>query len=51
MQTLSMPDCVRLRKDGKNEIYGIKPDIEVNWHENESMYSKGLKIIMNIKAF
>ena len=49
--SVSMPDCVRYRKDGKNEIYGIKPDIEVNWDEKESMYSKGLKIIKNIEAY
>ncbi len=49
--SVSMSDCVRLRKDGKNEIYGINPDIEVNWDENENMYSKGLKIITNIEDY
>jgi len=49
--SVRMPDCVRYRKDGKNEIYGINPDIKVNWDENGSMYSKGLKIIKNIEAY
>lgn len=44
-----MPDCSRYRKDGKNEIYGIEPDIFINWKKNESEYLKGFKVIESIK--
>ncbi|WP_339915832.1 hypothetical protein [Yeosuana marina] len=47
--TVKIPDCVRLRKDGKNEIYGIKPDIYVPWNIKDSKYDKGLKVIQSIE--
>lgn len=49
--SVKMPDCTRFRTDGKNEVYGIKPDVKVRWKRKESMYTKGLKIIKSIEAY
>lgn len=43
-----MPDCIRLRKDGKSEIYGVEPDIKMDWNKNDSKYDKGSMIINSI---
>jgi hypothetical protein len=31
-----MPDCVRFRADGTNEVQGVTPDLAVPWLENDS---------------
>ncbi len=47
--SIKMPDCVRLRADGKNEVYGIKPDIKVNWRRiSDSPSKKGQLVIESI---
>jgi hypothetical protein len=28
-----MPDCARYRRDGTNEVEGVKPDVEIAWSE------------------
>ena len=33
--TLDLPDCVRLRADGTNEVRGIVPDILVGWRNSD----------------
>jgi hypothetical protein len=45
---VQMPDCVRYRKDGKNELEGILPDLSVDLEENEFHYEKGRKVIQSI---
>lgn len=34
--TLSLPDCVRYRRDGSNEVRGIVPDVPVAMRQNDS---------------
>ena len=35
-----MPDCVRYRLDGTNEINGITPDVWVPWRQNDSPFQR-----------
>lgn len=35
-----MPDCVRFRKDGTNEVAGITPDVLIPWRANDSPYQR-----------
>src|SRR5690606_16187901 len=37
---LYMPDCVRYRPDGTNEINGITPDVMVPWRRNDTAVQK-----------
>lgn len=40
---LSLPDCVRLRADGTNEVAGIAPDVLVPWSNADSPYQRVFK--------
>jgi len=40
-----MPDCVRLRKDGSDEVAGVTPDFLVPWAEWESPFTKADKLL------
>jgi hypothetical protein len=42
--TVKMPDCVRLRKDGSNEVSGITPDVLVPWSKHDSAYLRAEKM-------
>jgi C-terminal processing protease CtpA/Prc len=35
-----MPDCVRYRLNGTNEINGITPDVWVPWRQNDSPFQR-----------
>jgi hypothetical protein len=37
---VKMPDCVRLRADGTNEVAGITPDVLIAWRPNDSRYQR-----------
>lgn len=37
---LKLPDCVRLRADGTNEVAGITPDVLIPWRPNDSRYQR-----------
>jgi hypothetical protein len=37
---VKIPDCVRVRADGSNEVAGITPDILIPWRRNDSDYQK-----------
>lgn len=37
---VKIPDCVRLRADGSNEVAGITPDVLVPWRRNDSQYQR-----------
>jgi len=37
---VKMPDCVRLRADGTNEVSGITPDVLIPWRSNDSPFQK-----------
>ncbi len=41
---LELPDCVRIRGDGSNEVRGIDPDILVGFHVREGMSRRGLRV-------
>jgi len=40
---LKVPDCVRYRADGSNEVEGVEPDILVGWRAGLSPYQRGAK--------
>lgn len=37
---VKIPDCVRARADGSNEVAGITPDILIPWRRNDSLYQR-----------
>jgi len=37
---VKIPDCVRLRADGTNEVAGITPDVLIPWRPNDSRYQR-----------
>jgi len=39
-----LPDCVRLRSDGSDEVNGIVPDILLPWVERDSRYQQATKL-------
>jgi len=41
---VKMPDCVRFRPDGSNEVSGITPDVLVPWAERDSSYQRIMKV-------
>jgi Peptidase family S41 len=41
---LEVPDCVRVRLDGSNEMRGIDPDILVGFNTTDGMRRKGLRV-------
>lgn len=42
---VKMPDCVRLRADGSNEVNGIMPDVLVPWPREASDYQRVGKLV------
>jgi hypothetical protein len=45
-----MPDCMRLRRDGSNEVAGIKPDIPIDPIPGESARARTLRLLQGIAA-
>jgi hypothetical protein len=43
--TLKLPDCVRFRKDGSNEVVGITPDVVVPWRFFDSPAQRARKVL------
>jgi hypothetical protein len=41
---IKIPDCVRLRADGSNEVAGITPDILIAWRSNDSPYQRAKRV-------
>jgi hypothetical protein len=37
---VKIPDCVRVRADGSNEVAGITPDMLIPWRRNDSLYQR-----------
>jgi hypothetical protein len=37
---VKIPDCVRARADGSNEVAGITPDVLIPWRRNDSTYQR-----------
>jgi hypothetical protein len=44
-----MPDCVRYRADGTNEVEGVIPDVFVPWRPNDSEYQRAAKAYIGIR--
>jgi hypothetical protein len=42
---LQMPDCIRFRADGSNEVNGVMPDVSVPWFRQASDYQRAVKLI------
>lgn len=40
---LELPDCVRVRGDGSNEVQGIDPDVLIGFRATDGMRRKGLR--------
>ena len=41
---VKIPDCVRLRADGSNEVEGITPDVIVPWRANDTRYQRANRV-------
>jgi hypothetical protein len=41
---IKIPDCIRLRADGSNEVSGITPDVLIPWRRNDSPYQKAQRV-------
>lgn len=41
---VKMPDCVRFRADGSNEVAGITPDVLIPWRSNDSRYQRAKRV-------
>ena len=46
---IKIPDCVRLRADGTNEVAGITPDVLIPWRPNDNQYQK-VKRVFDVLA-
>lgn len=42
---VKIPDCVRMRADGSNEVAGITPDILIPWRPNDSRYQRVKRLL------
>jgi hypothetical protein len=45
-----MPDCVRLRVDGSNEVNGVTPDILIPWARRDSPYQRASKLLSALQS-
>jgi len=41
---VKVPDCVRLRADGSNEVAGITPDVLVPWRPNDNKFQRTKRV-------
>lgn len=41
---IKIPDCVRLRADGTNEVAGITPDLLIPWRSNDNRYQRAKRV-------
>jgi hypothetical protein len=39
-----LPDCARLRRDGRNELDGIEPDVLVGFRRNDSARQRATRL-------
>jgi hypothetical protein len=45
---LKLPDCVRLRADGSNEVTGIEPDVLVGFLHQDGPHRRGLRFLQKL---
>jgi hypothetical protein len=48
--TVRAPDCIRYRKDGRNEAEGVLPDLPVAWEDGDSGKERAEKVIAAVSA-
>jgi hypothetical protein len=48
--TLKMPDCVRLRTDGSDEVNGITPDVLLPWSGHDSDFQRVKKLLTALRS-
>ena len=49
-QRYRIPNCIRLRKDGTDEVAGVKPDLPIVAYEGESDRARAQRIVAVITA-
>lgn len=47
---LKMPDCVRFRADGSNEVNGVTPDILLPWSGHDSDFQRARKLLAALES-
>jgi hypothetical protein len=47
---VKMPDCVRLRADGSNEVNGVTPDVLIPWAKRDSPYQRAQKLLKALNS-
>jgi peptidase S41-like protein len=47
---LKMPDCIRFRTDGSNEVDGITPDIILPWSAHDSDFQHAKKLVDALRS-
>lgn len=40
---MKVPDCVRYRADGSNEVEGVTPDVPVAWRKGQSRHQRSAR--------
>ncbi len=48
--TVRAPDCVRYRKDGRNEAAGVLPDLPVAWSADDSPQTRAAKVVAALQG-
>ena len=48
---VKIPDCVRLRVDGSNEVAGITPDVLVPWRPNDTRYQRAKRALDTLSEY
>lgn len=47
---LRLPDCVRIRKSGENEVIGISPDVLVGYHAGDGRKARAARLAAALPA-
>jgi hypothetical protein len=48
--TVKMPDCIRLRADGSDEVDGITPDVLIPWASRDTPFQRARKLEKVLKG-
>jgi hypothetical protein len=43
--TVRAPDCIRYRRDGRNEADGVAPDVPVPWQSGDDGRARAAKVL------
>ena len=47
--TVRAPDCIRYRRDGRNEAEGVLPDLPVEWNDDDSGQARAEKLVVALR--